>query len=280
MSGRKISVQASVKAAFQFAKVNAPKTAGVLSIILLLDMAAVLTPGSASVGPAILALRGAGALFGVISQGALFRLAFAKTHGDDPEFRIGLLGLQWGKPEMRLLGANLLLFFLFFLALLFWVMILIVTLGAGMFVKGTGAGSMGAAPLSPTPQQASQMLLAFVPLILIALGVYIRICLYGAATVAGRKISVFSTWRLTKGNFWPILGAAFLIAVPIGLLNLLATLPGEPRTASMVIELLACVVDAFLIRPMYCGLYAHIYTALSPTVAVEAGTGLSRGPWG
>jgi hypothetical protein len=278
MLGRKISVQGSVKAAFQFAKVNAPKTAGVLSIILLLDIAAVLTPGSTSVSPALMALKGVEALFGVISQGALYRLAFANAHGGDPEFRIGPLGLQWGKPEMRLLGADLLLFFLFFLTLLFWVIILIVTLGAGMFVNGTAAGV--AAPLSPTPQQASQMLLAFVPLILVALGVYVRICLYGAATVAERKVSVFSTWRLTRGNFWPILGAAFLIAVPIGVLNLVATLPGEPRAATIVIELLTCVLDAFLIRPMYCGLYAHIYTSLSPTAGIDVAAASPRGPWG
>jgi len=271
----KISVQASVKAAFQFAKVSAPKTAGVLSIILLLDIAAILTPGSASVSPTILALKGLEALVAVIAQGALYRLAFANAHIGDPEFRIGPLGLQWGKPEMRLLGAHLLLFFLFFLGLLFWVMILIVSLGAGMFVSGTAA-----APLSPTPQQASQMLLAFLPLILPALFVYVRICLYGAATVAERKISVFSTWRLTRGNFWPILGAFLLISVPIGVLNLLAALPGEPRAATAALELFTCVLDAFLIRPMSCGLYAHIYTALGATAAVEAGAGGPRGPWG
>jgi hypothetical protein len=271
----KISVQASVKAAFQFAKVSAPKTAGVLSIILLLDIAAILTPVSASVSPAILALKGFEALFAVIAQGALYRLAFANAHVGDPEFRIGPLGLQWGKPEMRLLGAHLLLFFLLFLGLLFWVLILIVSLGAGMFVSGTAA-----APLSPTPQQASQMLLAFLPLILPALFVYVRICLYGAATVAERKISVFSTWRLTRGNFWPILGAFLLISAPIGVLNLLAALPGEPRAATAALELFTCVLDAFLIRPMSCGLYAHIYTALGAPAAVEAGAGGPRGPWG
>jgi hypothetical protein len=275
MLGRKISVQASVRAAFQFAKVTAPKTAGVLSIILLLDIASVLTPGSASPSPGLLALKGFEALFGVMAQGALYRLAFASEHVGDPEFRIGPLGLQWGKPEMRLLGADLLLVFLFFLALLFWAMILIVSMGASMFVKGTAA-----APLSPTPQQASQMLLAFVPLILPALFVYVRICLYGAATVAERKISVFSTWRLTRGNFWPILGAVFLIAVPIAVLNLLSALPGEPRAATIVLELLTCVLDAFLIRPMSCGLYAHIYSALRPTTGVEVVAAAPRGPWG
>jgi hypothetical protein len=278
MSGRKISIQTAVKAAFQFAKVNAPKTAGVLSIILLLDIATILAPGSASPSPALLGLKGFEALFGVVAQGALYRLAFASEHGGDREFAIGPLGLQWGKPEMRLLGADLLLFFLFFLALLFWAIILIVTLGAGMFVSGTGAGPITSPPLNPTPQQASQMLLAFVPLIITALGVYVRICLYGAATVAERKVAVFSTWSLTRGNFWPILGAVILIAVPIWTLNLLSALPGEPRAATIVIELLACVLDAFLIRPMSCGLYAHLYNALRTTVAVEAGG--ARGPWG
>ncbi len=275
MLARKISVQASVKAAFEFARVNAPKAAGVLSIILLLDIASILTPVSASPSPALLALKGLEALFGVIAQGALYRLAFAKEHGGDPEFRIGPLGLQWGKPELRLLGADMLLVFLFILALLFWAIILIVTLGAGMFVNGTAA-----APVSPTSQQASQMLLAFAPLILPTLFVYVRICLYGAATVAERKVSVFSTWRLTRGNFWPILGAVLVIAVPIGVLNIVSALPAEPRAATIVLELLACVLDAFLIRPMYCGLYSHIYTALRATGGVEAPAGTPRGPWG
>lgn len=275
MLGRKISVQASVKAAFEFAKANAPKAAGVLSIILLLDIAAILTPGSQSPSPALLALKGFAALFGVIAQGALYRLAFANEHSGDAEFRIGPLGLQWGKPETRLLGADLLLVFLFFIALLFWAMILIVSLGASMFVNGTAA-----APVSPTPQQASQMLLAFAPLILPALFVYVRICLYGAATVAERKVSVFSTWRLTRGNFWPILGALLLIAVPMAVLTTVSALPGEPRAATIVLELLTCVLDAFLVRPMYCGLYAYIYKELRTTAGGEVGVVAPRGPWG
>jgi hypothetical protein len=124
------------------------------------------------------------------------------------------------------------------------------------------------------------MLLHFVPLILPAVFVYVRICLYGAATVAEGKVSVFSTWRLTRGHFWPILGAGFLIVLPIAVLNLLSALPGEPRAATIVLELLTCVLDAFLIRPMSCGLYAHIYTALRPTDGGEVGAAAPRGPWG
>lgn len=272
MSGRKISIPSSVKAAFDFAKVNAPKTAGVLSIILLLDIASVFTPGS-PLSPAHLALMGVEAVFGVIAQGALYRLAFQTEHSGDPEFRIGPLGLQWGKPELRLLGADLLLLFLVVLAFLFWVIILIVGLGAGMFVSGTGG-----APLPPTPAQESHVLAAFAPLLLIAVAVYVRICLYSAATVAERKVAVFSTWSLTKGYFWTILAAVVVIAIPIAALNFLAGLPGEPRAATLVIQLLTCVLDAFLIRPMYCGLFAHLYAALRPGAVVEAGA--ARGPWG
>jgi len=275
MLGRKISVQAAITSAFAFARVNAPKTAGILSMILLFDIAAILTPTTASVSPLLLALQGLKALAGVIAQGALYRIAFANEHGGDPEFRVGPLGLQWGKPEMRLLGAHLLLFFLLFLGLLFWVMVLIVSLGAGMFVSGTGA-----APLAPTPEQASHMLAAFAPLFVIALGVYARVCLYSPATVAERKIAVFSTWSLTRGNFLPILGAVFLLAIPISVLNLLTAWSGVPRAATIVIELLTCVLDAFLIRPMYCGLYVHLYTALRTTIAVETGVAGARGPWG
>jgi hypothetical protein len=281
MLGRKIAVQASVKAAFEFARVNAPKTAGALSIILLFEIAASLAPGYGLSKPAILVLKGFEAVFSIIAQGALYRLAFAQEHSGDPEFRMGRLGLQWGRPETRLLGAHLLLFFLVFLAMLFWVMIVIVTLGAGMFVSGPGAASLGSAtaPLEPTQQQMGQLLLASVPVLLLVLGVYVRICLYGAATVAERKIAVFSTWSLTRGNFWPILGAVVLLAIPIPALSLLSALPGEPQAATIVVEVLSCALDAFLILPMYCGLYAHIYTALRPTAAADASVGV-RGPWG
>jgi hypothetical protein len=46
----------------------------------------------------------------------------------------------------------------------------------------------------------------------------------------------------------------------------------------IVLELLTCVVNAFLIRPMSCGLYAYLYTALRPMAAVDVGG--ARGPWG
>jgi hypothetical protein len=286
MSGRKISIRASLRAAFEFARVNAPKTVGVLSIILVFDLAAVFTPASAAFTPTVLVLRGLEALFGVVAQGALYRLALAGAHGGDPEFRAGPLGLQWGKPETRLLGAHLLLYFLLFLGLLFWVIIMIVTLGAGMFATSTGAGPLGSAslssaPISPTPQQASQLLLTFAPFGVIALFVYLRICLYGVATVAERKIAVFSTWRLTRGHVWPLFAAVLLIAAPIGLLDVVANLPDVPRDATLVLELLACVVDAFLIRPMYCGLYAHVYAGLQTSAPLEVGAvAAARGPWG
>jgi hypothetical protein len=284
MVGRKISVQAAVKAALEFAKLSAPKTAGVLSIILLFDVASVVAPSPdpMSVDAPRLALKVFEVAFSVIAQGALYRLAFAGEHGGDRDFRIGPLGLQWGRAETRLLGANLLLYFLFFIALLFLAMILIVVMGAGMFVGGSGAASLKSASMaSPTlnPQQMSQLALDLVPLLLATLYVYLRVCLYAAATVTERKVLVFSTWRLTRGNVWPILAASIVIALPLGLLNLLASLPGEPRAASIVLELMACVVDAFLVRPMSCGLYAYIYTALRQNAPAGA-AGASRGPWG
>lgn len=284
MVGRKISIQSAVKAAFEFTKINAPKTAGVLSIILLFDIASVIAPSpdTMSVDFTRLALKALETLFSIVAQGALYRLAFAGEHSGDHDFRVGPLGLQWGKPETRLLGATVLLYFLFFIALLFLAIILIVVMGAGMFVSANGAASLKSASMtSPTlsPQQMSQLALDFLPLLLATLYVYLRICLYGAATVAERKILVFSTWRLTRGNVWPILVASFVVALPLLVLSVLATLPGEPRTASIIIALLSCVVDAFLIRPMSCGLYAHIYAALRTTASVEA-IGAPRGPWG
>jgi hypothetical protein len=283
MVGRKISVQAAVKAAFDFAKINAPKTAGVLSIILFFDIAKVLAPvqDATSIDVARLALSVIEALFSVIAQGALYRLAFASEHAGDPEFRMGPLGLQWGKPETRLLGAKLLLYLLFFIAMLFLAIVLIMVLGVGMFVSGGGGTSLpSTAMASPplNPQQASKVLLYFAPLFVAVLYVYLRVCLFGPATVAERKVLVFSTWSLTRGHVWPIFGALFLISVPVGVLNLLAGLPDEPRTATIVIGLVTCVV-AFLIRPMFCGLYAYVYTALRTSAPTEAG-GVPRGPWG
>ena len=60
----------------------------------------------------------------------------------------------------------------------------------------------------------------------------VRLSLAPAATIARREVQVFSTWSLTKGQFWRIFLATLLIGLPAIaaslLLGLLLAVLGEP----------------------------------------------------
>ncbi len=166
----------------------------------------------------LLAAADLGLLFTMYAvYGAVVRLAFAADHPDDPEFRLGMLGLQWRKMELRMLGAHLLLMiFLVILALLLAIALVAPVMGVIMS-KG------GVLPAAPTPADlprllgpagmqalnfgslALQMALAFVA---------IRLSLYLVATGDGKRVAVLRTWKLTRGHFWQIFAATLIIGLP------------------------------------------------------------------
>ena len=115
----KISVLASVRAAIQFARANVMRVAGVLALVMLLNIAGALAASRVAQVLTFVAT----VLAGLMANAGLLRLALAGKRGEDADFRIGWQGFQFGRPEVRLLGAMLLLALFGFIALLFMLLL-------------------------------------------------------------------------------------------------------------------------------------------------------------
>ncbi|HEY5411590.1 MAG TPA: hypothetical protein VIJ94_12790 [Caulobacteraceae bacterium] len=166
----------------------------------------------------LIAAAGVGLLFTMYSvYGAMVRLAFAAEHPDDPEFRLGVLGLQWRKMELRMLGAHvLLIIFLLILALLLAIALAAPLMGVIM-AKGvpiTAASTPADLPRLLGPAGTQALNLGTIALQMALTFVAIRLSLYLVATGASRKVAVLRTWKLTRGHFWQIFAATLIIGLP------------------------------------------------------------------
>ena len=118
--------------------------------------------------------------------------------------------LRLGGDELRLLGALVLVALLYFGVIL-----------AGSILLGviSAAAGLAGGPLAG--------LVAVIGVLALLVGIVIfavRFSLALPATFAERRIRVFESWRLTKGRFWPLLGAYVLAIVLSIVIGILATM--------------------------------------------------------
>ena len=151
------------------------------------------------------------------TYGAVLRLALGADHPDDPEFRLGSLGLQWRKMELRLLGAHLLLMvFVVILALLLGLAAAAPLMGVVMAKSPSMNANLTQADLErilgPGGMQAIN--LASLAIQLVLMFVFTRLSLYLSATADRGKVSVLRTWKLTRGHFWQVFAALLVIGLP------------------------------------------------------------------
>jgi hypothetical protein len=279
MSNTKVEVMEAVRAAAVFARLNVPKAAGALALVMVLNVAGGLTSGNIA---AAIVLSVLGVLAGVMANGALLRLAFADEHPGDPEFRVGPLGLQFRRTELRLLGAIALVCFFVVLVFLFMLLLMVVVAIATMALGHASLPTPTAqTPLPPEAQAAvSVMLLVFFAM---ATWVLVRICPYPAATVAEKKVQVFSTWAMTRGAALQIFAAMMLLMVPIFALAMAVSAAHAFPAVQGALSLVFAAVGSFVVGPMLTGLYAHLYRTLrhgAPVTAPPPANGVAAGPWG
>ena len=279
----KAPVLESVRAAIVFARASVPRVAGVLGLVMLLNIASDMAGGwAAGVLTLVATLLGS-----LMANAALLRLAFADEHAGDPDFALGPQGFQFGRPELRLLGAIGLLMLFAFLAVLFLLLLaFIFTIAMVVAVHGQTAVPTATSTLPPDVQAMLSLLILVFAIGLLWMAV--RICLYPAATIATQRIQVFSTWKLTGGNWWRIFAAFVLLLLPAVVLAgfLEASQHFPPLQAGFAV--LSAAVNAFVEVPLFCGLYAHLYKHLrgvvpmpivSPVPGQTPSTGVA-GPWG
>jgi hypothetical protein len=279
----KAPVLDSVRAAIVFARASVPRVAGVLALVMLLNIASDMAGGwTAGVLTLVATLLGS-----LMANAALLRLAFADEHPGEPDFGLGPQGFQFGRPELRLLGAIGLLMLFAFLAVLFLLLLaFIFTIAMVVAVHGQTAAPTATTTLPPDVQAMLSLLILVFTLGLLWMAV--RICLYPAATVATQRIQVFSTWKLTEGNWWRIFAAFILLLLPaIVLAGFLEASQHYPALQAGF-AVLSAGVNAFVEIPLFCGLYAYLYKHLrapGPTaslrgdIAEPSSVGVA-GPWG
>ncbi|WP_404711718.1 hypothetical protein [Sphingomonas sp. MMS24-J13] len=157
-----------------------------------------------------------------------------------PEDR-GFAYLRVGMDELRLLGLMVVLTVAYFL-FSFLLGLVIGVLGAILTLSmGAGRGAMPVIFLLLA-------LVVFIPFIFVA----IRLSVVGPLTLWRREIVIGPAWRLTKGRFWTLFGAYFvvwlvlLIAMLVVMLPMMAPMfaamgtamsqPGNPEAAQRMAE--------------------------------------------
>jgi hypothetical protein len=278
-----VPVIQAVKAAEAFRKLHWRRAAGILGVVAL---GATLSEAGALSGQA--EILSAGRLIYVVSAilayAALMRLAFIDEHPGDPEFVPGPHGFQFGRPELRLLGVGGLMLFIVILAAalaIFMIMLVLVTAGIGAITADTSPETIMEA-LGPGGQGSLSLVVLLVLGALMFLSV--RLSLAGPATLSRRKVAVFETWHLTRGQFWRILAATILVGLPalaagvvVGLgLNLVGGPVGPNGTpqvslaAALALGALQGGVAAFIVLPLSVGLSAFLYRGLRDRPDVQA----------
>jgi hypothetical protein len=132
---------------------------------------------------------------------AVYRLIL--RHGDA---RFGYLRL--GMDEVRLMALTVIY------VLLFIVFMVLITLGAALVMAIASFAGQGIAIVVG----------AITELFLIGLLIFVgvRLSLAPVATFAEKRLSLFESWSLTRGQFWPLFGAYVLALACIVVLGLLA----------------------------------------------------------
>lgn len=222
-------------------------------------------------GPLYLALLPLYLILSAVMAGAVFR---ALLRPEDSAYGY----MRFGADEVRLI----------LLTLAYWVMcfflVMAVALGASMV---TAVGSLVLAPIAP---------LLALAVVLFSLGllfyVAVRLSLAGVITFAERKVALFDSWRLTRGQFWSLFGIYFLMVASAVVVLLLAMLiftalavvaaGGDLGTAGAIFKPDVSSLEAYFSPTMvaYTIFSSFLYAIYYPVVfapAVVVYKALSRG---
>lgn len=222
-------------------------------------------------------------LAAAMAQGGLFRIAYTERHPADLSHAIGFGGLQWGAVEWRLLGVTLLRTMLFsLLGALVLTLLLAVYIGLAAAEAGPGLPVADPAHWRHTLSWLSWTVMAGLGLAGAAGLCWIGLRLYLAypATVARGRVQLLSTWPLTRGHVWSILGGVILVTLlPAAALATVARVGrgllalsdwGDSRMAFGAVGLAACLSQALLLPPLGVGLMSYLYDRLGPEDAGES----------
>lgn len=155
--------------------------------------------------------------------------------------------LKLGGDELRLFGLLLLEYVLIFAALL--------VVG---IVIGALAGVLAAATPAAMGVRAGLLVLLCVVVFCAAIWVWVRLSFAAPLTFSQGRIRLFSSWKLTRGRFWPLFGCYLLAIVFVFLIALVDLAVSGVVAIGMNRGALAQAATAMM-RPDYSS-YASMFT--------------------
>lgn len=270
-----ISITEGAGAAFGFWRRSCFRVAAPLVLTGLLSagaMFALLARDFSRAGPFLLAELAAA----LMAQGALFRIARAQRQPGDPSLSPGFGGFQWGWLEWRLLAVVLLRGLVFgLLGALFLIVLAALYTGLAAAEARSGFAVAAQAHWRPSLDPMGWTVVSLAGLAGTAglCWVWLRLYLALPATVALGRVQVLSTWGLTQGRAWRILGAVVLVLLPgigvavtarVGREALALGGWGSGRLPMGIYSLIIGLDHAFLMLPLSVGLMTHLYDRLGP----------------
>ena len=217
--------------------------------------------------------------------GSIYRLGAVTQGRENPELKLGALGLQWGRMELRILSATVLLFVFFAILLVLMSIALSAPLMGIVMNKGI--------PLEQvkTPEQLQRALgpqvtqvAAIIQLVILAVLGWVgaRLMLAPAASALSGRVAVLRTWKLTKGAGWRLFVCCCLVYAPICLTVMLAAagVNGELSSFTPAQILAYSVLSGMLAgaasTPLSAGVQVYFYKALVLAAAPKPDDGASR----
>jgi hypothetical protein len=205
--------------------------------------------------------------------GAVFRLGVGQGAETRPDLKLGAQGLQWRGMELRMLGADFLVWV--FTSILFLLMVVALSIVVTGVLASTGVSLLKVT----TPQQLLQALgpqgqmvleTAQIGVFLILLFVTARLLLALPASALSGRIAVLRTWKLTRGAILRLLAAWFIVQLPVWVTLTVASagVTGEltPFSPAQILSysILSGVLAGAASTPLTAALQAYFYQALGP----------------
>ncbi|MBC6981766.1 hypothetical protein [Caulobacter sp. 17J80-11] len=199
----------------------------------------------------------------LVADGALYRLgvfgADARREG------LGVAGLQFGRPELRLLAARLLIDLFLLMIGIASVVVLAVALTAGGLGEVDFATVRSLADLrelaGPVELVVTGALVAGIAAVFLLLSV--RFSLYGAATLGRRRIVALNALGVAEGAFWPLLLGIVLVSLPATALFVWQhCVSGLTGRNLLIFHGLQALAYAFVQKPLTAGFLSAAYRRL------------------
>lgn len=208
----------------------------------------------------------------LVVDGALYRLgvfgAAARREG------LGFAGLQFGRPELRLLAAQALIgLFLLMIAVAAVVVLAVALTAAGLgevdFGKVASVADLRGLA-GPVPLGVLGALVVGIATVFLLLTV--RFSLYAAATVGRRSIVSLNALGIAEGAFWPLLFGLVLVSLPVlGLFAWQRCAAGLTGRDLLVFHGLQALAYAFVQKPLTAGFLSAAYRRLEYAPAEPEG---------